>query len=100
MHEPGAYDYFVKTTEEDRLLAGVSRAVRMIELQRENFAVSRHFLANRIEHPEVFASIITENKIMLSIFQYLESVVRTSQPILIRRKWHRKGIDRTGSPRS
>lgn len=79
----GAYDYFVKTTEEDRLLAGVSRAVRMIELQRENLAVSRHFLGNRIDHPEVFASIITENKKMLSIFQYLESVVRTSQPILI-----------------
>lgn len=37
----------------------------------------------RLEKPEIFESIITEDKKMLSVFKDLESVSLTSQPILI-----------------
>ncbi len=37
----------------------------------------------RLEKPEIFENIITEDKKMLSIFQDIESVSLTSQPILI-----------------
>ena len=37
----------------------------------------------KMERPEVSARIITKDKKMLAIFQYIESVARTSQPILI-----------------
>ncbi len=79
----GAFDYFVKTVEEDRLLDGVRRAVRMLELQRENREMRSRFLSDRLENPEAFSPIVTANKAMRSIFQYLEAVARSTQPILI-----------------
>lgn len=79
----GAFDYLVKTVEEDRLLDSVRRAIRMQELQRENREMSLRFLNDRLECPEAFAGIVTNNKAMRSIFQYIEAVARSSQPILI-----------------
>jgi DNA-binding NtrC family response regulator len=79
----GAFDYFVKTVESDRLVKGVLRAIQMIELQRENQAMRSNILHDKLEHPEAFADIITRNKAMRAVFQYLEAVARSSQPILI-----------------
>jgi DNA-binding NtrC family response regulator len=79
----GAYDYFVKTTEENRLLEGIKRAISMQEMRRENEAMRRRFLSDTIEHPEVFKQIITQDKKLRSIFQYLESVAGSRQPVMI-----------------
>lgn len=79
----GAYDYFVKTTEENRLLEGIKRAITMQEMRRENEAMRRRFLSDTIERPEVFKSIITQDKKLRSIFQYLESVAGSRQPVMI-----------------
>jgi DNA-binding NtrC family response regulator len=79
----GAFDYFVKTVEEDRLLDGVQRAVRLLELQRENRAMRRRLLYDRLEHPEVFAGIVTIDKGMRSVFQYVEAIADSPQPVLI-----------------
>jgi DNA-binding NtrC family response regulator len=79
----GAFDYFVKTAEEDRLVGGVQRAVRLLELQRENRAMRRRLLYDRLEHPEVFAGIVTADKGLRSVFQYLESIADSPQPVLI-----------------
>jgi DNA-binding NtrC family response regulator len=78
----GAFDYFVKT-EEERLLSGIMRAVRMIELERENREMRSRFLSDTLEHPEAFAAMITNCKAMRSIFQYVESVAGSKQPVLI-----------------
>ncbi|MCH4563249.1 sigma-54 dependent transcriptional regulator [Halomonas sp. EGI 63088] len=79
----GAFDYFVKTDEEDRLLEGIKRAIRLQELRQENQELRKRFLNDTLEHPEAFAHIVTADKGMRSVFQYLESVAPTSQPILI-----------------
>jgi DNA-binding NtrC family response regulator len=79
----GAFNYFVKTAGEDRLVTGVLQAINILELQQENREMSRRLLSDTLEHPEVFASIITCNKTMRSIFQYIESVAKSNQPILI-----------------
>ncbi len=79
----GAFDYFVKTVEDDRLIDGVRRAIRMQELQRENREMRRRFLYDQLECPEAFAGIVTDNKGMRSIFQYIESVAKSNQPVLI-----------------
>lgn len=79
----GAFDYFVKTVETDRLVKGVSRVIEMLELKRENQQMRSRFLSDTLEHPEAFDAIITRNKGMRSIFQYLEAVARSYQPILI-----------------
>ena len=79
----GAYDYFVKTTEESRLLEGIERAIDRLEIRRENEAMRKRFLTDTLENPEFFSPIITANKKMRSIFQYLESVSASRQPVMI-----------------
>lgn len=79
----GAYDYFVKTTEEDRLISGVRRAIQLIELQLENRAMRTRLLSDTLEHPEAFADIVTCDKNLRAVFQYLESVAQSTQPILV-----------------
>ncbi|OXY83784.1 two-component system response regulator [Oceanimonas doudoroffii] len=79
----GAYDYFVKTTEEDRLIGGIRRAIASQEMRLENQEMRRRFLTDTLERPEVFAGIITQDKGMRSVFQYLEAVSASSQPVLI-----------------
>jgi DNA-binding NtrC family response regulator len=79
----GAFDYLVKTDEEDRILDSVRRAVRMQELQRENKEMRRRFLNDRLECPQAFSQIVSANKSMRSIFQYIEAVAKSTQPILI-----------------
>ena len=79
----GAFDYYVKTSEEQRIVKGVLRAVREQELQRENLEMRRRILYDRLEQPEAFGAIVTGDKGMRSIFQYIEAVAASSQPILI-----------------
>ncbi len=79
----GAFDYFVKTDEEDRLVAGVLRAIRMQELQRENVAMTSRFLSGAPQHPEAFSRIVTQDRTMQTLFSYVEAVSHSLQPLLI-----------------
>ncbi len=79
----GAFDYFVKTVEEDRLVSGVLRAVRMQELQREHQEMASRFLSGSLQHPEAFAGIVTRDRAMQTIFAYIEAVARSPQPLLV-----------------
>ena len=79
----GAFDYIVKPIEEDRLLAAVRRGVAFRELERENLALKRHILSDALEQPAVFSDIVTNNKTMLSVFKYVESIADSSAPVLI-----------------
>jgi DNA-binding NtrC family response regulator len=79
----GAFDYFVKTVDEDRLVDGVRRAVRMVELLLENHAMRQRFLTDQLQFPEVFAQIVTCSPAMRAVFQYLEAVAPSHQPVLI-----------------
>jgi DNA-binding NtrC family response regulator len=79
----GAFDYFVKTSEEDRLVSGVLRAVRLLELERENREMSHRVLSGKLRHPEEFSGIITCDRAMMAIFSYIEAVALSPQPILI-----------------
>ena len=79
----GAFDYLVKPVNEDDLLAAIRRAVSISETRRENRLLKERLLSAEITHPEAFESIVTRNKSMLAIFQYLEAVAGSQQPILI-----------------
>jgi len=79
----GAYDFFTKVTEEARLITGVRRAVEMDHLRRENSALKIHFFQDTLNHPEAFSHIITHNKTMHSVFQYIEAIATTCEPVLI-----------------
>jgi DNA-binding NtrC family response regulator len=79
----GAFDYHVKTEEEDRLVAGVLRAIRTQELQRENREMSELFMSGELRNPGVFAGMITQDRTMLMLFSYVEAVARSPLPLLI-----------------
>jgi DNA-binding NtrC family response regulator len=79
----GAFDYHVKTEEEDRLVAGVLRAIRMQELQRENSEMTARFMSGELRNPEAFAGIVTQDRTMLTLFSYVEAVARSPQPLLV-----------------
>jgi len=79
----GARDYFVKPVDSTTLVNGIRRAMELSEIRRENTLLKRHLLSPRLLHPEAFAEIITGNREMLALFQYVEAVAGTQQPILI-----------------
>ena len=79
----GAFDYFVKTVEEDRLVSGVLRAIRMLELERQNREMSSRMLSGEVQHPAAFAGIVTADRAMHAIFSYIEAVALSMEPLLI-----------------
>lgn len=79
----GAFDYMVKPVEKSRLVSGVKRAIEIRELQRENRLLKTHVLSDQLEHPEAFSEIITNSGAMHSIFQYMEAISISRQPVLI-----------------
>jgi DNA-binding NtrC family response regulator len=80
----GAFDYVMKPVEQERLVTAVKRALAFRDLQRENLSLKQHLLSARLLKPQAFQSIVTQNKSMLSIFSYIESIAQTSQGVLIR----------------
>lgn len=78
-----AFDYMVKPVEEGRLVSGVKRVIEVRELQKENRLLKERILSDTLANPEAFSEIITNNKTMLSLFQYVESIATSPQPILI-----------------
>lgn len=79
----GAFDFYVKTGEKERLLKGVERAIKTIELERENIAIRTRFMTGKIDCPEAFNAIVTQDQTMSSIFQYIEAIAVSTQPVLI-----------------
>lgn len=79
----GAFDYFVKPVEQPRLLATVRRALEMHCLRSQVNSLSSRLLTGGLEHEDAFASIITRSQKMRAIFQYLEAVAGSDQPLLV-----------------
>jgi len=79
----GAYDYYVKTEGEERIVTSVLNTVRMIEMRHENYSITQRLLNDALEHPEAFSEIQSGHKTMRSVFRYVESVAISGQPILI-----------------
>ncbi len=79
----GAYDFFTKVTEEERLVNGIKRAIELNRLRQEHEKLKKHFLHDTLDHPEFFSEIITHNKTMRSVFQYAEAIASTGEPVLI-----------------
>ena len=79
----GAFDYLVKPVEGERLVATVRKALEWQELTGQMKALREHLVEDRLDNPEAFAGIVTRSRKMRQIFQYLEVVARTPQPVLI-----------------
>ncbi|MBI5518582.1 MAG: sigma-54-dependent Fis family transcriptional regulator [Desulfovibrio sp.] len=79
----GAFDFIIKTEDRDSLVAGVRHAIEIFELRQENDSLRRRLFREELDHPEVFAEIITTSRRMRAVFQYVEAVAPTGRPVLI-----------------
>lgn len=79
----GAFDYMVKPVEPSRLVSGVRRAIEMKELRDQSRHMKEHLLSGGLRNPGAFSDMITRNKAMASLFQYVESIAASRQPILV-----------------
>jgi DNA-binding NtrC family response regulator len=79
----GAFDYLVKPVEESRFVSSIKRAQEMRALRRQMGALKRSLMTDQLEHGEAFSSIVTVSRKMRSLFQYLEAVSGSGEPVLI-----------------
>ena len=79
----GAFDYLVKPVDSERLAACVRKALERGDLSNELTSLKKRLLTDRLDHPAAFAGIVTGDKNMRAIFQYVEVVAGLRQPVLI-----------------
>ncbi len=81
--QSNAYDYLLKPIDESRLSSTIKHALQLQAILNQNRMLQDVMLSDELEHPEVFSSIITKNKKMKAIFQYIEAISSSTQPLLI-----------------
>ena len=54
----GVFDYLVKSIEESKLIATVSRAIENQELRRENISLRNHLVRQDLEHVDELSEIV------------------------------------------
>lgn len=79
----GAYDYLIKPVDKERLVSSLHRALEIHALNNEVSQLKQHLLTSKIEQPEAFTHIITQNQAMFAIFRYMEAIASSQQPVLI-----------------
>ncbi len=80
----GAWDFITKPIidlAEIDLVA--QRALEHRELQSEVVALRERMLTTSLRRPEAFAAIVTADPSMQRIFQYIEAIAPSTQPVLI-----------------
>ena len=79
----GAFDFLVKPVESERFVMSVKKAVEHRDLNNELTSLKQYLFDDHLEHPAAFARIVTASKKMRAVFQYVEIVAGTRQPIMI-----------------
>ncbi|MBF0284755.1 MAG: sigma-54-dependent Fis family transcriptional regulator [Magnetococcales bacterium] len=79
----GAFDYLVKPVEENRFISAVRRAVEFRSLRREVGELKRYLLTGELRHGDAFSHIVTGSRRMRGVFQYLEAISVSSEPVLV-----------------
>lgn len=79
----GAFDYLVKPVEENRYTSCVKRALEVRVLRRQLGALKRSLLSDQLEQPDAFSAIITANRKMRGLFQYVEAIAHSNEPVFI-----------------
>ncbi|MFZ5908011.1 MAG: sigma-54-dependent transcriptional regulator [Nitrospirota bacterium] len=79
----GTFDYLRKNIDIDRFLSVVKRAIEFSNLQKEISTLKDTIISGEIKNRKVFSPIITRSRKMFKIFQYVEAIAQTNEPILI-----------------
>ena len=79
----GAFDYLVKPVDPSRLVASVRKALEVSSLSSELQSLKQRLLFDQLDHPEAFSAIVTGDKKLRALFQYVEVIAKTRAPIMI-----------------
>lgn len=79
----GAFDYMIKPVEPERLIITLQKAFECRELTDQVASLRDHLVEDKLDNPAVFEDIVSGSRKMRSIFQYLEVVAKSPQPVLI-----------------
>ncbi|NVN91232.1 MAG: sigma-54-dependent Fis family transcriptional regulator [Desulfuromonadales bacterium] len=79
----GALDYLSKPVEANRLISCVLNALRMNALQGELRSLKKYLLEDSLDNPAAFEEIRTRNSKMRGLFQYVEVIACSPQPVMI-----------------
>ncbi len=79
----GAKDYLVKPVKEQELLSAIEFVMQVCELKRENDELKKRLSDHSLRHPEAFREILTNSPKMHSLFEYMEVIAPSTQPVLI-----------------
>jgi len=79
----GACDYVVKPLNADRLVCSVAKALKIDNLRQQVNSLKNRLMSDRLEHGEAFDDIKTRSRCMRAIFQYVEVIADSPQPVLI-----------------
>lgn len=79
----GAFDYYLKASEQERLLSGIRRALVMSALRAENQHLQTKITSRSFLRPEVFTDIVTCSAVMLDLCGYLEAIAASREPLLV-----------------
>jgi DNA-binding NtrC family response regulator len=86
----GAVDYLVKPVEKSRFISSITRAMELKGLRdevsslREHISSLRqHIFSDALENEAAFSSYLTNSRKMRAIFQYVETIAKSTEPVLI-----------------
>lgn len=79
----GAANYLLKSTHQSQLVALVHQTLSMRNLQRVNNHLEQVLFTCSVRNPEAFNGFITADRAMHLLFQYLEAVAESPEPLLI-----------------
>lgn len=79
----GAFDYLVKPVESERMVITLRKAFDCRALSDQFTSLRDHLVDDRLDNPAVFEEIVSRSRKMRAIFQYLEVIAKSPQPVLI-----------------
>ncbi len=79
----GAFDFFVKTDDRQRIINGILNALKQSEQRQENQRLAESLLFDAVPDHAAFSGIITINEKMQRILAYLSAVSSSREPLLI-----------------
>ncbi|MBF0195057.1 MAG: sigma-54-dependent Fis family transcriptional regulator [Magnetococcales bacterium] len=79
----GALDYMVKPVEESHFIANLHRAMDMNAMQQQVQQLKGALLAGKPKQEKIFAPIITRSPKMRAIFQYVEAIAPSQDPVMV-----------------
>lgn len=79
----GAFDYITKSIDSTRFLTSLEKAYQFNEISCQNRQLKKFLLGETLLTPEIFNGIITRNPHMQAIFKIIETMSRSSNPVMI-----------------